>query len=138
MTDPVLESDLLAQEVFRSPSEIIHDLVKTKLLIAEQNAILKALEKQYDGFAEQAKNSLENLKLKSVTNGNATLSISDKTVGTVKDWDALYGHILENGAFELLERRVSQKAWGELNTEDSPIPGTEPYTMTQVKLTIKR
>ena len=48
--------------------------------------------------------------LRSAHNGRHRVSLTTKSVVTSVDWDLLYNHIRQTGAFELLHRRVSINA----------------------------
>lgn len=43
----------------------------------------------------------------------------------VKDWDAVWAHIQSTGSFDLLQKRLNDKAAKERGEEGEPVPGTE-------------
>ncbi len=45
-----------------------------------------------------------------------------RTSATVADWDALLGYIRDNGAWELLERRVSKEAVQQYKAANEELP----------------
>ena len=53
----------------------------------------------------------------------ATITLVQKTVPVVADWDALYAHITKTGHFELLERRIGKKAVQDRWENDDEVPG---------------
>lgn len=64
----------------------------------------------------------------------ATAGVSQSTVPTVKDWDKLYKYITKNGAFDLLQRRVSATAYRERLDAKEAVPGVEPFLVTKLSL----
>lgn len=67
---------------------------------------------------------LENLKTAA-----GTAYIAERTSATVQDWDALLEYILDNEAFDLLERRVNKTAFLERKAEP---PGVKMSTTLAV------
>ncbi len=53
----------------------------------------------------------------------ASVAVVVKDKPTVTDWDELYGYIQENGAFELLHRRLTEGAVKEYWEEGDEVPG---------------
>lgn len=66
----------------------------------------------------------------------AVAGIAQSTVPTVKDWDKLYAYIKKEGAFDLLQRRVSSSAYRERLDVEEVVPGVEPFTL--IKLSLKK
>lgn len=66
----------------------------------------------------------------------AVAGIAQSTVPTVKDWDKLYAYIKKEGAFDLLQRRVSSSAYCERLDVEEVVPGVEPFTL--IKLSLKK
>lgn len=61
------------------------------------------------------------------------------TVPTPRNWELIYKYIQENGAFDLLQRRLSETAvrarWDE---GEDHLPGIDKYPVTKFKVTNKR
>lgn len=66
----------------------------------------------------------------------AVAGITQSTVPTVKDWDQLYRYIKKEGAFDLLQRRVSATAYRERLEAEEVVPGVEPFNV--IKLSLKK
>lgn len=64
----------------------------------------------------------------------AVAGISQSTVPTVKDWEQLYKYIQKEGAFDLLQRRVSATAYRERLDHQVVIPGVEAFVVTKLSL----
>ena len=56
-----------------------------------------------------------------------TVSISTSTVAQVEDWDKFLAYIYKNKYGHLLQRRVSDPAWRELQEQGKKVPGTTGF-----------
>jgi hypothetical protein len=65
----------------------------------------------------------------------AVAGLSQATVPTVKDWDALYKYVKKHNAFDLLQKRVSATAYRERLDVKEVVPGVEPFITTKLSLT---
>lgn len=54
---------------------------------------------------------------------------------TVKDWDKVFDFIVENDRFDLLQKRVSDKAIKEIWGENETVPGIEKINVKTVSIT---
>lgn len=64
----------------------------------------------------------------------ARVTIVQKIKPTVKDWDKFYAYVKKNGTFEMLQRRLSDKAIEERWENKKTVPGVEPFTVTTVSV----
>lgn len=62
-------------------------------------------------------------KLQNLSTADAVAFLKTATSVTVNDWDATLGFILERGAHDLLERRVSKSAYEDYEREGIIVPG---------------
>jgi hypothetical protein len=67
-----------------------------------------------------------------------TASISQELKPQINDWDAVYAYIVENNAFELLERRMSRLAYKERFDKGELVPGTEGFLHKKLNLVKSR
>lgn len=99
-----------------------------------------ALQRQADAVEAQEKELREHIiktlpKADNVTGGKKWMvERSDKQVPTVKDWDKLYGYISKNDRFDLLHRRVNEKAVTDMWDDKKTVPGVEPFTVVTLSL----
>lgn len=77
---------------------------------------------------------LDGMELRLGRGNKASVSVSETTVPTVNDWDALYQYVIDNEALYLFERRVAATAWRELMESGESVPGTEPFTKRKLSL----
>lgn len=65
----------------------------------------------------------------------ARVQISTTTKPVVENWDAFYAHIRKTGAFELMQRRVSEKAVEERWEDKKSVPGIGKFNVKKVSCT---
>lgn len=65
----------------------------------------------------------------------ATCGVRRTLEPMVQDWGQVHEYIRENGAFELLQRRMSAPAWREFHEAGVVVPGTEAFEAVDVSLT---
>lgn len=110
---------------------------------------VEELDREYataSGLARAAQERLDAAKQalmeEMVVQGTTTASkdgfkvkIEDKARPKVLDWPLFYAYILETGYTQLLERRVSAKAYEELALQRGEVlPGTDIYEYQQLKI----
>lgn len=64
----------------------------------------------------------------------ARVSILLKAKPTVEDWDSFYAYVKKTGAFELLQRRLSETAVKERWDDDKVVPGVGKFNYVDVSL----
>ena len=62
-----------------------------------------------------------------VATKHGSASVSTSTVADVVDWDAFLSFIYRKKYGHLLQRRVSDPAWRELQEQGVKVPGTQPF-----------
>jgi hypothetical protein len=62
----------------------------------------------------------------------------DQPAPTVRSWELFYKHILETGAFELLQKRLSATAIREHWETGEHIPGVDKYPVLRLAVTNKQ
>jgi hypothetical protein len=65
----------------------------------------------------------------------ASASISRSVKCNVKDWPLVYEYIVDNAAFDLMERRINNKAYRDRMEAGEAIPGTESFDVVTLSLT---
>lgn len=113
--------------------------VADKLFILREQRL--ALQKQVDGLksleTDLTSHGIGLLNKQRITSGRgklATFSINTVKVGSVDDWDALYQHIIDNDAFDVLQRRLNNKAVVE-RIEDGGVSGVHIEAIIKASLT---
>jgi hypothetical protein len=115
----------------------------TKLHKARQKKVVAdAACKVADDEVDAAKKAvMDHLQAQGMDKGgdkNLSVSLTQKVVPNVKDWDAFYAFIKKNNYFHLLHRRVSEPAWREIHEQlaakKKEVPGTEPFTKIDLSI----
>lgn len=65
----------------------------------------------------------------------ASASITRSVKGNVKDWPSVWGYIVDHDAYDLMERRLNNKAYRDRLAGGETIPGTEPFDVVSLSLT---
>lgn len=100
-----------------------------------------------DKFAEELKKRENELKEHIINNlpkgdegavgKTHRVVIVRKTKQNVKDWNAFFGYVKKNNAFDLVQRRISEKAVQDRLDDGKKIPGLEPFQVVDISLTKK-
>jgi hypothetical protein len=115
----------------------IDRLIKARERLRAKRAEVELLETKFREMEDQVLWSMGDVKLEKATGQLGTASISKTVVATVKAWDEVEQYIYANNALDLLQRRMSDKAWRERYEDGLLIPGTEPHTVVRLNLRIK-
>ena len=100
--------------------------------LAEQD---KELSSEYSQVEAELLQRLQAEGMDKATGKAATAFISTVVVANVTDWDALYSFIKKKGYFHLLQRRVSDPAFRELQEQlKNGVPGVEPFVKTNLNI----
>lgn len=112
-----------------------------RLWKADQAVKAKELEiKKLKAKREEVEDEIYNRFTKDQINGAsgrlAKVSLRRSQNGTITDYDALEKYVYRHKALELLQTRVSQKAWKErvANNKGRPIPGIETFERVAISL----
>lgn len=103
-----------------------------------------ALQRQVDAMEANEKTLKEHL-INSIPKSQATgvagklarVSITQKVVAQVDDWDKFYEYVAKNrnkGGFALLNRAVNQAAVREIWEANKKVPGVGPFTTTSLSI----
>lgn len=69
----------------------------------------------------------------------ATFSVHSSPIPVVEDWEVLYHYISAHEAYDLLQRRISHKAWMDrVEADGMSIQGIRGESILKVTLTKKR
>ena len=104
--------------------------------IREYEVEIKHLDEHKRALEELVLAQLDDLGIDKASGAKASVAVSEKTVPTVKDWDAFYTYILRKKAFHLLERRPAVAAWREEveSRKGDLVPGTESFVKRTLNL----
>lgn len=109
--------------------------MREERLVAQ--AKIDKLEEQEKVLKEHLILNLSKENAEGIVGKLAKVGITRKVVATVKDWDAVYKYISKTKRWELMQRRMNDKACKELWEDKKTIPGVEPFNVLGISLTKK-
>lgn len=102
---------------------------KRKALEAEAEVIRKEERALKDFLLEGFdKSALEQIKTKA-----GTAELSAKTVPQAEDWNAIYTYIAKHKAYDLLQKRLHERACAERWEAGEAIPGVKQFKVLDIK-----
>jgi hypothetical protein len=99
---------------------------------------VKELEKQYNELSNTIIDVLPKEDIDGAYGRKAVAELVKKDHIIVKDWDKVYPYILENNAFDLLQKRINEKAFKDRLEEGEKVPGTGKFISKKLKLTQRK
>ena len=117
-----------------TPAQKIDRLYELREQKRQIDAELKDIVDEMEQLQSDVLTWLAEQGLDKASAGLATATISRQTFANVKDWSAFHAWVGENAAFHMLERRVAQGAFREMNAAGEEIPGVEPYEKISLSL----
>lgn len=123
MSSEAVKKVLSAPELTKAIDKVFS--LRTKK--AEIEAAVKDLEGQISDLESEILETLQSSGLEKTATKKGTVSVSTSTVAQVTDWDSFLAYIYKNKYGHLLQRRVSDPAWRELQEQGKKVPGTAPF-----------
>lgn len=110
----------------------LYDLRAQRLLLDKEVTALKSDEAY---LRVHIIRTLEGMGLDGGKGRAATAAISYSDVPNVTDWEAVQAYIVENDAFDLMQRRLSNVAVRDRWTKGVELPGMEKVPVKDLSLT---
>lgn len=104
----------------------------------ELAAAVAALDRQIDARTEKLMETFRKDELTGAQGKRGKTVYRERTVGTMKDWDAFIGHVVKRRQFELLTHGVRQEAFRELHESGKKVPGVEPFVKRSLSVVARR
>lgn len=114
---------------------LIDLLYATRVKRLEAEKEIKALKTQEVAYRVRIKQMLDAASLEAGSGKTATTSVCYTTEPNAKDWPAIYQYIVENDAFDMMQRRLSATAVRDRWNDGIIIPGIEKYDTWDLSLT---
>lgn len=112
-------------------ADLLHEVRTLRLAMQKETDAVKARETEITNY-------IVDTLSKSDDTGAAGLKyraqVVTKVKPTVADWDALHAYILENGRFDLLQKRLSDKSVADMWDEGEAVPGVEKFNAIELSL----
>lgn len=106
------------------------ELRKARKGLEQQAGVLKA---EQDALEEFLREQFTKSDLRQVKTRAGTISLSEKDVPRAQDWDKIHEHILKTKEFDLLQKRLGEKACQLRWDDGKEIPGVEKYHDARIK-----
>ena len=103
--------------------------------LAKARKEFKQMEEFVSKLSAYIMQELEDSSLTGASGKVGQVTIKDKDVATVKDWQKFYAYIKRNNAFELLNKAVNQKSVAERWEDKKKIPGVEAFNKKSLSIT---
>lgn len=100
----------------------------------DQQKVVDALAAEEAALKDHIINNLPKSEASGVAGKLCRVSVVTKAIPQVKDWDALYKYVKKTGAFELLQRRLSDAAIKERWEAGKTVPGIESFNVVSVSV----
>lgn len=110
-------------------------LYELKGEMSKINKQLEELDKERKAIQEHVINELPKSSATGVSGKAANVKVVTKDVPQVKDWDAFYGYIRKTKRTDLMQKRLSDAAVGELLDQGVKVPGVQTFTAVSISLT---
>lgn len=101
----------------------------------EQQKVVDALEEEEKALKEHIIQTLPKSDSTGAAGKVARVSVVPKIVAQVKDWDKFYAYVAKTKSFDLLQRRLNDKAIQARWEEKKAVAGVEPFQTVTVSCT---
>ena len=95
---------------------------------------IKNIEDRITALTDELMQRLEAEGLNQVRGTAASISVGASVSGNVTDWDAFGQFILDNGYLHLLQRRISDPAFRELQEAGRTVPGVDAFVKKRLNI----
>mgnify|MGYP001489648579 CR=1 FL=1 len=102
----------------------IYELRQKRL---DAQKVVDAIEAEEKALKEYIINTLPKSETTGVAGKLARVTVITKIVPQVKDWDSFYKYVKKNNAFDLVQRRLADKAIQDRWEAGKTIPGVEAF-----------
>lgn len=116
--------------------DLAYDLRAARLAFEKEvEEYVKQLNERFKTVEDHIINSFNKSDIEGAKGQKATAGISKTTVAQVENWDKLWAAISKNQWFDLVQRRVNDKAYRDRLESKIKVPGVVPYVVTKLSLT---
>lgn len=110
------------------------ELYKTHELRLTAQKAVDALQAKESAIKEHLINNLPKSDASGVAGKLARVTIVTKVIAQVKDWDVFFKYVKKTGAFDLMQRRLTDTAIKERWDNGKEVPGVEPFNAVTVSI----
>ena len=96
------------------------------------NRVVDRLKKQEQDVKDRLLELLQTYSVTGVSSSHGTASLKKEIIPTVNDWETFYQYIIDNDAFDLLQRRPNSLAFRCRWESGEDVPGVSKYEKSSV------
>lgn len=100
----------------------------------ELQKLVDNLKEEETALKDHIINTLPKSEASGVSGKLARVSVYTKPVPQAKDWSKIYAYIKKTGSFDLLQRRLAEKAISDRFEAGKKIPGVEIFNAVAVSI----
>lgn len=104
----------------------LYYLTRQKRLLEQKK--VDEIEDQEKQLKQHIIDNLPKSKIEGIQGKVCRVSIDKKTKPIVEDWDKFYAYVKKNNAFDLMQRRIADKAIEERWADKKAVPGIGKFT----------
>lgn len=130
-SDPLLVGAPLPKSIGRR-ADLLHDVRELRLLMEKEAETIKARETE---IQESIINELSSGSDTGASGLRYRVQVKKETKPQIADWKELTGYILENDRFDLLQKRLGEKAVADLWESGVTVPGIAKVHVPKLSLT---
>lgn len=117
--------------------ELVDRYIKTKVQRLKAQAEVTKLEEQEKNLKKLLIEIAISAKVQSLGGSIGTVNYKRHMKPKVEDWEKLYEYIMKHGAFELIQRRIGEKAVEERWEDGIVIPGVVKFPIDDLTISGK-
>jgi hypothetical protein len=117
-------------KTFGACADLLYETREKRLAVSKQ---VEALEKEESEIRAYLIDNLPNADT-GAAGKLARVERYTKVVPKAEDWEKVYGWVKKTGRFDLLQRRLNDKAVAEMWENKKTVPGVEPFTVVAISL----
>lgn len=106
--------------------------LKAERLAAQKR--LEAMQRDESALKEHIIAALPKSQASGVAGKVARVTVYNKEIPQVEDWEKLYAYVKKKGRFDLLQRRLSEKAVSDMLEDGEKVPGVKVFKTPTVSL----
>jgi len=124
----------MPEELVLTLDELIDTAYELRERKYQAQAVVDAIDDEFKQLESEIIRRATDLNIKTAGTAVAKISVSEETVPNVTDWDQVFNHIRETGAFYLLKKQLNTGPYRELIAAGNSLVGVEPFVRRKLSL----
>lgn len=114
-------------------AKLAEEGLRLRLARKAKEAEASAMKKEQDALEDFLINTFTTGDLTEVKTKLGVVRMTEKDVPAAKDWDKIWAFIVQNKAYDLVQKRLGERACQERWENGTAIPGVEQYHQKKIK-----